>query len=202
MIKRVYFFIYLINFRNLLNLLNFNLVAAAIAAILFTCLGCKNDISVVKSLTIKEKSPTETGKKMHLYFSEAGEVRNELLFEEMNKYEYPEPYYEYPKGLEVITLGVNGEIETTLTANYGINYEGKKMVEVRYNVVITNYKTGEIIETEQLVWDMDKRLIYSNTQIKQTKPDGSIFIGERFESDESFSKYTIFKPQIIRYAEE
>ena len=186
-----------------LNLFNlFNVVAAIFAAILLTCSGCKNDISVVKSLTIKEKSPTETGKKMHLYFSEAGEVKNELLFEEMNKYELPEPYYEYPKGLEVITFGLDGEIETRLTANYGINYEGKKMVEVKYNVVITNYKTEEVIETEQLVWDMDKKLIYSNTQIKQTKADGSVFIGERFESDESLSKYTIFKPKIIRYADD
>ena len=170
-------------------------------AILLICTSC-NDISVVQSLTIKEKSHTETAKKMHLYFSESGEIKNEFLFEEMNKYEYPESYYEYPKGLEVIGFGANGEKETTLTANYGINYEGKKLMEVKHNVVITNYKTGEIIETEQLVWDMEKRILYSNTQTKQTKSDGSVFIGERFESDESMSKYTIFKPQIIRYADE
>ena len=187
--------------KSVYNLFNLFKRIVAMATILLICVNC-NDISVVQSLTIKEKSPTETARKMHLYFSEAGEVKNELIFEEMNKYEYPQPYYEYPKGLEVIGFNANGEKETTLTANYGINYEGKKLMEVKNNVVITNYKTGEIIETEQLVWDMDKRIVYSNTQTKQTKPDGSIFIGERFESDESLSKYTIFKPQIIRYADE
>lgn len=200
MIKEVlYNFCYLLQL-NLFSL--FEKIAVVITAIFLLCSGCKNDISVVKSLTIKEKSPTETSKKMHLYFSEAGEVKNEFIFAQMNKYEYPEPYYEYPKGLEVIAFGEDGVKETTLTANYGINYEGKKLMEVKYNVVITNYKTGEIIETEQLVWDMEKRFIYSNTQIKQTKADGSVFIGERFESDETLSKYTIFKPQIVRYAEE
>ena len=177
-------------------------IAAPTAAILLLFSSCKNDISVVKSLTIKEKSPTETATKMHMYLSEGGTVQNEFIFAEMNKYEHPEPYIEYPKGVEAHSYNENKEREVTLTANYGINYEAKKIMEVKYNVVITNHKTGEVIETEHLVWDMDKQLIYSNTQIKQTKPDGSIYIGDRFESDETMSKYTIFNPQIIRYADE
>ena len=185
-----------------LKLFLFTPVAALAATTLLLFSGCKNDISVVKSLTIKEKSPTETATKMHLYFSEGGIVRNEFIFEEMNKYELPEPYVEYPKGVEACSYNENREKEVTLTANYGKNYEAKKIMEVKYNVVITNHKTGEIIETEHLVWDMDKQFIYSNTQIKQTKPDGSVYIGDRFESDETMSKYTIFNPQIIRYADE
>ncbi len=177
-------------------------IIAAIAAIILTQSGCKNDVSVVKSLTIKDESPTETGTKMHLYFSERGIVKNEFLFEEMNKYEEPEAYMEFPKGVEIITYDENKKKETTLTANYGVNYETRKMMEAKYNVVITNYRTGEIIETEHLVWDVNKKLIYSDTQTKQTKADGSVYIGDRFESDESLSKYTIFNPQIIIYAEE
>jgi len=177
-------------------------LAVMIVATFLLFLGCKNDISVVKSLTIKEKSPTETATKMHLYFSEAGIIKNEFIFEEMNKYEYSEPYVEYPKGVEAHSYNEYGEKEVTLTANYGINYEAKKIMEVKYNVVITNYKTGDVIETEHLVWDMEKRFIYSNTQTKQTKSDGSIYIGDRFESDEEMSKYTIFNLKIIRYADE
>jgi len=177
-------------------------LAAVLAVILLLFSGCKNDISVVKSLTVKEKSPTETAIKMHLYLSESGIVKNELVFEEMNKYELPEPYSEYPKGIEVHSYNANRKKEITLTANYAKNYEAKKIMEVKYNVIITNHKTGEIIETEQLVWDMEKHLIYSNTQIKQTKADGSVYIGDRFESDENMNKYTIFNPKIIRYADE
>jgi LPS export ABC transporter protein LptC len=177
-------------------------IIAAIAAIILTVFSCKNDISVVNSLSIKEKSPTEIAIKMHLYFSESGKVKNEFIFEEMNKYAEPEPYLEYPKGVELISYDENNQKEITLTANYGISYEERNIMEAKYNVVITNFQTGEIIETEHLVWDMDKHLIYSNTQTKQTKSDGSIYIGDRFESDETLSKYTIFNPQIIFYAEE
>ena len=178
------------------NWLNKYVEIAAIAAILFVFYGCKNDISVVESLA-KEKLPTETGKKMHLYLSEFGVVKNEFLFEEMNKYIDPEVYFEYPKGVEITTYDDNGEKETTLTANYAINYEEKKIMEAKYNVVITNHKTEEIVETEHLVWDMERKIIYSNTQTKHTKSDGSIYIGEKFESDESFSRYSLFKPVLL-----
>jgi LPS export ABC transporter protein LptC len=188
--------------KELCSLLYLYGVRAAIAALILTCYSCKNDISVVNSLTIKSKSPTETATKMHLYFSELGIVKNEFIFAEMNKYNEPEPYMEYPKGVELISYDENTDREISLTANYGVNYEERNMMEAKYNVVITNFKTREVIETEHLVWDMDKHLIYSNTQTKQTKSDGSVYIGDRFESDESFSKYTIFNPQIILYAEE
>jgi LPS export ABC transporter protein LptC len=177
-------------------------IIAAIAAIIGIFSNCNNDISVVNSLTVKEKSPTETATKMHLYFSEFGMVKNEFIIEEMNKYNEPEIYTEYPKGIELISYDANRDKEITLTANYGVSYEERNMMEAKYNVVITNFKTGEIIETEHLLWDMDKHLIYSNTQTKQTKADGSIYIGDRFESDETLSRYTIFNPQIILYAEE
>ena len=171
-------------------------------AVVLLLWGCKNDISVVKSLTIKEKSPTERGTGMHLYFSENGVVKNELFFDEMNSYTTPEKYVEYPKGVKVITYDENKENDMCLTANYAINYQDRNFMEAKYNVVITNFKSGEIIETEHLIWDKNKQLIYSNTQIRQTTADGSIYIGDRFESNESLTKYTVFNPQIITYAEE
>jgi len=173
------------------------LLIAAIAAILFIFYGCKNDVAVVKSLTVKEKSPTETSTNMHLYLGESGVVRNEFLFAVMHKYIDPEVYFEYPKGVEVISYTEDGVKETTLTANYAINYEEKKLMEAKYNVVITNHNTGEMVETEHLVWDMDKHIIYSNTQTKNTKSDGSVYIGESFESDEGFTKYSLVKPVLL-----
>ena len=83
-----------------------------------------------------------------------------------------------------------------------MNHESDNMMEAKRNVVITNYETGEIIETEHLIWDVNKKLIYSNTQIKQTKSDGSIYIGQKFESDESLSKYVIYNPQLFFYENE
>lgn len=178
------------------------IIAAVFAAIIVLFQGCKNDISVVKSLTIKEKSPTESGRELHLYYSQHASVKNELFFEEINKYATPENYQEFPRGVKIITYNDDNEKEMSLTANYAIDYEDRKFMEAKYNVVITNFEKGDIVETEHLIWDMNKQMIYSKTQTKQIKPDGSVYIGTGFESNESFTKYTIFNPVIVQYAGE
>lgn len=165
-------------------------------------LSCKNDISVVKSLTIKEKSPVESGTGMHLYYSQNASVKNEFFFEELNKYTLPENYMEYPKGVKIISYDENKEKEMSLTANYAIDYQDRKFMEAKYNVVITNFGKGDIIETEHLIWDMNKKIIYSQTQTKQIKTDGSVYIGTGFESNESFTKYSVFNPVIVQYSDE
>jgi LPS export ABC transporter protein LptC len=178
------------------------MIVAVFAAIILLFPGCKNDISVVKSLTIKEKSPVESGKGMHMYYSQNASVRNELFFEELNTYTAPENYKEYPKGVKIISYDENEEKEMSLTANYAIDYEDRKFMEAKYNVVITNFEKGDIIETEHLIWDMNKKMIYSQTQTKQIKPDGSVYIGTGFESNESFTKYSVFNPVIVQYADD
>ncbi|MDR0367935.1 MAG: LPS export ABC transporter periplasmic protein LptC, partial [Bacteroidales bacterium] len=170
---------------NKIFLINKFVIAAVLAAITLLFPSCKNDISVVKSLTIKEKSPIEKGEGMHLYHSQNAAVGDELFFEEMNKYTSPENYMEFPKGVKIITYNENNEKDMSLTSDYAIDYQDRKFMEAKYNVVITNFSTGEIIETEHLIWDVDKQLIYSNTQIRQTKADGSVYIGDRFEANES-----------------
>jgi LPS export ABC transporter protein LptC len=164
--------------------------------------GCKNDIAKVNSLIDKHKQPLEQSFNMHLYYSVGGNIKYEFIFPKVNKYKTPETYLESPDGFEIIGYDEQHEKDVTLTAKYGVNYEDRKLMEAKNNVVITNFKKNEIIETEHLVWDMNKHIIYSNSQIKQTKSDGSVYLGQGFESDENLQKYTILKPEIIIYAEE
>ena len=74
-------------------------------------------------------------------------------------------------------------------------------MEAKRHVVIRNMETGEVVETEHIVWDMDAHRVYSGTQTKQTRPDGSVYIGDSFESDENFEHYTIVKPKMVIYEE-
>ena len=170
-------------------------------AIIVNFESCQNDISVVNSLTLKEKGPEEVMEDIHFFLSKDGWVEQEFLIPKMNKYAAPERYLECPEGFEIIAYNTNKTKRISLKGDYGISYEDRKIMEAKRNVVITNFSTGEIIETEHLIWNMNKKLIYSNRQIKQTQPDGSVYIGERFESNEDMTKYTIFKPHIVTYDE-
>ncbi|NLJ82777.1 MAG: LPS export ABC transporter periplasmic protein LptC [Bacteroidales bacterium] len=165
--------------------------------------GCKNDISVVNQLFKDQTAPDEISKNLHLYISQGGKVTHEFKTPLLHTYRTPtKSYQECPEGVEVITYDESQQKISKLSALYGINHEDDKIMEAKNNVVITNFQTGEIIETEHLIWDVEKKMIYSNTQIKQTKSDGSIYMGKKFESDESLSKYTIYNPQLMFYEDE
>ena len=186
--------------RNDNNMANKIKIAAPwIIIIVVSISGCRNDIAVVNSLTLKDKSPVEIREGVHFFISKEGVVDQEFLTKKMNRYDQPERYLVCPDGFEVIAYRADKTKRISLKADYGVHYEDRKIMEAKRNVVITNFTTGEIIETEQLIWDQNKKIIYSNRPIKQTLPDGSVYIGERFESNEDMSKYTIIKPHIVKY---
>ncbi|NLE64084.1 MAG: LPS export ABC transporter periplasmic protein LptC [Bacteroidales bacterium] len=165
-------------------------------------LSCKNDIAVVNQLLESDTIPDEIAKNIHMFISEAGVVTHEFKAPVLFTFHKETTYQECPNGFEIITYNSRKEKQSKLTALYGINHEDENRMEAKRKVVINNFETGEIIETEHLIWDLEKKLIYSNTQIKQTKSDGSIYMGERFESDESLNKYVIYNARLIFYEKE
>ena len=167
-----------------------------------TCFcSCQNDEAVIKDLCRRESGPSEISENLTLYVSRAGELLYLFSAPVYQVYEYPKPMQVTPKGL--IVVGFNAQQDTTvmMTADYGIHRENERTMEAKRHVVIRNMETGEVVETEHIVWDMDAHRVYSNTQTKQIRPDGSVYIGESFESDESFEHYTIVKPKMVIYEE-
>jgi len=103
-----------------------------------------------------------------------------------------EPYTEMPKGLNAKFYDKEGGLDSRLSANYGINYEDKKIIELRDSVRVIN-KQGEELKSEELFWDQEKKIIYTNKFVKIVR-DGEEIRGDGFESNENFTKYKILKP--------
>jgi LPS export ABC transporter protein LptC len=163
--------------------------------------GCKNDIAKVNNISAIDKHPDEQAKNITVIYSDSGIINFTLTSEVMNKYINSDPYTDFPKGLKLASLDKNGKLKTSLTANYAINYESRKTMEARGKVVIINYQNNETIETEHIVWDQMRKKIYSDVFVKRTNPTGVLF-GDGFDSDETFSKYTIRNPRITFIIEE
>ncbi len=97
-----------------------------------------------------------------------------------------EPYREFRKGIRMITFkkDSSGEVDVTLTANYAIYYENRKLWEAKGDVVVRKFD-GKELYTEQLFWNDVTNKIYSNVDSKIVEPDGETFVSG-FESDEEF----------------
>ena len=78
-----------------------------------------------------------------------------------------------------------------IKANYAKFLKKKELWQLKNDVQAVNFE-GNIINTEELFWDMISHRIYSDKYIKITTSQ-QIITGFGFESNEDFSKYTIQK---------
>lgn len=103
-----------------------------------------------------------------------------------------EPYTEMPEGLYATFYDDQGVEDSKLSAAYGINYEGKKLIKLTDSVRVVN-KKGEELKSEELYWDQKEKRIYTNTFVRIIR-NGETLRGDGFESNETFTKYRILRP--------
>ncbi len=152
--------------------------------------SCKNDINEVTSLSSVDSLPLETAYDITLYFSDSGKVQAYLESPLMKRFEGKENTIEFPEGFKIIMYDSANQVKSQITAKYGINYEKKKKLEARNDVVVINTKKHEQLNTEHLVWDQRKKIIFSDVFVKITTPDNVLY-GDSLISDQNFNDYTI-----------
>ena len=155
--------------------------------------GCKSDIKTIYIYGEIDTLPEMIAKDIEFIRSDSGIVQALLISPLMNKYSGKKPFIEFPDGFKVQFYDSLLNVKSFITANYGISYEKKKRMEAYKNVVVINNEKNEKLNTEHLIWDQSKKIIFSNVAIKITTKDEVIF-GDGLESDETFDKYEIINP--------
>ena len=155
--------------------------------------ACKNDLKEVAAMDFSDTVPDISARNIDFTFSDSAMVQIRLTGPVMHAYEGEDPYMVFPEGFMVEFYDSVLNVTTTITGLYGIHYREKKFMEARHNVVVTNFETGERLDTEELIWDMSKEIIYSNKFVKITSEDGVIF-GDGLEAEQDFSKRKILNP--------
>ena len=156
--------------------------------------ACENDMQTINSFSIDDSLPDETARDIEVIYSDSGRVMIKLISPRLNRYETKDPYIEFPEGLQLLFFDSVMNVKSELTANYGISWEKKKLMEVKDDVVITNYEKNEILNTEHIVWDKKKKKIYSEVFVKRTNNDGVMY-GDGFTADENLNTYKLLRPR-------
>jgi LPS export ABC transporter protein LptC len=155
--------------------------------------SCKTDLDTIETITRKDESPIESATGVKLVYSSYANVRMILEAPRMDRYEYDEEYLEMPEGIHVVFYDSLMNATSTLSAKYAISYENKEVFEARNDVVVVN-EMNEKLNTEHLIWDRQKGIIYSEKFVKITT-DEEVLYGEGFESDERFTQWEIKRPR-------
>ena len=145
----------------------------------------------VMTLPKKELRPSQIGDSVTLLYSDSTQLKvvlkaNRMLIFNKN---VTEPYTLLPKGLFVTFFDDQEKVSATLKANYGIRYDIKKQMEVKYAVELIN-KEGTKLETEKLIWNEVTQRIYTDAFVKITNRK-EIIMGTGMESNQDFTKYEI-----------
>lgn len=154
--------------------------------------ACENDIAVVNSVTNSKKEPIESSKNVEFLYSDSARIRSKLISPLVEHFMDKKPYYEMPKGMEVIFYDKFRKEQTKLTANYGIGYDTENkmnVMEAKGNVIVINEK-GDKLNTEHLTWNSLTKKIYTNEFVKITTKNEVIW-GNGLEANEDFSEYEI-----------
>ena len=154
--------------------------------------SCKQDIEKIKAIMSTMDLPDQSGKNVEMQVTDSGKIQLVFKTPEVQRYlDGDEPYSEFPQGIEVHIYNDSGIHESTITSGYAIYDEINKIWEARDSVVVKRVKTAEQLHTEQMFWEEEEELIYSNvfTRIINETDEN---IGENgFEATQDFSRFKL-----------
>lgn len=156
--------------------------------ILLVFSGCENSLDVIKNMTHAQNYPTVSRQNTTIYYSDSSRVKMRLFATRLERYtQTSEPYTLFPEGVLVYFYDSAMNIQTEISAKYARYDESKNLWEAKNDVVCKNNIKGEQLNTEELFWDDNKHMIYSDKFSRIQTPDG-VFIGESgFIANEGFS---------------
>lgn len=155
--------------------------------------SCENDIRQISQTEIKDTLPVETVRNLEVVQTEQGMLSFILTSPLMVRYEGSDPVVEFPEGVHIVFYDTLKRIRSELSAMYGISYEKRYVMEARRDVEVINHLKNEKLNTEHLIWDRNKKIIYSEVFVMITTEDKTIYGENGLEADERFDSWKLKK---------
>jgi LPS export ABC transporter protein LptC len=151
--------------------------------------SCKSDMTAERLITARANVNIEKGKQVEINYSDRGVVRIKAFGPTATRFNGNPPYLEFSDGIKIQFFNELHNVESTLTAKYATAYENSRSMTARDSVVVVNDK-GEVLNTDELIWDEDRKIIYSNSFVKIRTKDEIIY-GNGMTANENFTGYII-----------
>ena len=151
--------------------------------------SCKNDPNEDKLIQSRPNVNLEQGKDVVINYSSEGVAKIKAVAATATRFAKEKPYMEFSDGIKILFYNSGHQVESTVTAKYATAYENSHSMTARDSVVVINNK-GEILNTDELIWDEEKKIIYSNSFVKITTTDEIIY-GKGMTANQNFTDYVI-----------
>ena len=147
-----------------------------------------------------QNMPVQTVAGMNAVQTKNGVLQMRMESELMQRYDNDSLSYEiFPDGFKVFAYDAEGNLETQIESDVAkhTTFKGKDSKQETWeafgNVVISNLKKRERLETDTLYWNREAGIIHTHTLVKMYSPQG-FMQGYGMESDEMARNAHILKP--------
>jgi LPS export ABC transporter protein LptC len=171
------------------------IIPALFAGMLFSC---SNNLEEIKEVTSKSDGPDEITEGVIMLFTDMGKSKLKLesplvyRFLDMEKMKI-----ECPNGMKVTFYDTLENIESVLTANYGLLLSEDQYLKVEDSVVFQNNKKDRL-DTELLNIYFEKDSIYTDKFVKVSTENG-VISGTGLVSNSNFTKYELLNIRDSHY---
>ena len=173
----------------------FHILLALIAVAVIS--SCKEDgTGVVSHPTNPEQVPTMTTKDVETVISDSGHTRYRIVAKLWNMFEEAQhPHWTFPYGVTCEELDDKFNMVSTIKCDSAYFDKDKALWTLVGNVRITNVN-GDVVLTDQLMWDQQAHRLYSDAFIHVEK-QGRIIEGYGYESNERLTTYQLRQVEAI-----
>jgi LPS export ABC transporter protein LptC len=154
--------------------------------------ACENDPVEVALLT-KTAAEVEVGTDIEAVMSQTANLKAILKAPIMYRVKTDTIFTEFPQSIFVTFYSDSATAESVVKAKYAKYYEMLRKVYMRDSVVVYNFK-GDTLFAEDLWWDQNLEIFYSNLPVKVRQPSQNL-TGSGITAKTDFSQQTIRDPK-------
>lgn len=165
-------------------------VSLLFSSVLFS--SCESKIAEMQRKLSKQDLQKERIEEVEMLYSDSAIVRMRIQAPILFNYiETGKEKKEFAEGLKVDFYNENAIITSTLTAQYAIQHQRENRIVIQKKVVVKS-KNGEMLETEELIWNELQKELYTDKAVKISTKDELIY-GYGFRSNQEFTEWKISK---------
>lgn len=169
--------------------------------------ACENSQRELDDIN-KKQLAVEEAKDIESYMSQSGIVKARLTAPLMIRYTVDSPRVEFPQTLhteffldpeKLQQYGLKADtqvVESHIFSKYGKYTEFNNKVYLRDSVVAFNVLKHDTLWCDELWWDQEKKIIYTQSRFRYKTHDGQDMKGDGkntgFEAKQDFSEYSLF----------
>lgn len=158
-------------------------------------LSCSNDVEEINQLLAEDlQTNVERGKNIRIFYSDSALVKviiNAPILERYNAFNDSKDVF--PKGILIEFLNDKKVVDSWLKADQAVREARTSKVTAKGNVIFYNAK-NEKLETPELIWDENERMVYTEKIVRITQAEkGDTTYGFGFRANQDFSRIEIKK---------